>query len=92
MLSEIFFNLSFLDLKTIGIMIVVLILVVLIYMSYKKNKKENKEENKEEDKKESFTDAEFKNSAGWWNNVINCEANGDNQLYCKPKDKWVFPY
>jgi hypothetical protein len=29
---------------------------------------------------------------GWWNDVINCKNNGDMGIYCKPIDKWIFPY
>jgi len=46
-----------------------------------KDGKEIKEENKKENKE-----------GGWWSNVINCKKNGDNNLYCKPKEKWIFPY
>ena len=29
---------------------------------------------------------------GWWNDVINCQNNGDMGIYCKPIKKWIFPY
>ena len=41
---------------------------------------------------ENFTDEEFKQNNGWWNNVINCKDNGSNSIYCKDKKEWIFPY
>ena len=29
---------------------------------------------------------------GWWSNVINCTKTGDLEIYCKPKDSWIWPY
>ncbi len=29
---------------------------------------------------------------GWWANVINCEDNGSLGIYCKPRNKWIWPY
>ena len=29
---------------------------------------------------------------GWWADVVNCEQNSSNNLYCKPKNKWIWPY
>jgi len=29
---------------------------------------------------------------GWWEDTINCEQSGKNDIYCKPKESWVFPY
>lgn len=29
---------------------------------------------------------------GWWADVINCEGLGNNNLYCKPKESWIWPY
>lgn len=36
--------------------------------------------------------ADKEDEKGWYGDVINCKNNGDNGLYCKPKDKWIFPY
>jgi len=52
----------------------------------------NMEMGNEEPMIENFTDSEFKQGSGWWNNVINCEANGSNDIYCKKQEDWVFPY
>ena len=29
---------------------------------------------------------------GWYGDVINCKNTGDLKIYCKDKDKWIFPY
>jgi len=29
---------------------------------------------------------------GWFGDVINCKNNGDLEIYCRPKDKWIWPY
>lgn len=29
---------------------------------------------------------------GWWADTINCEQNSAHNLYCKPKEKWIWPY
>ena len=29
---------------------------------------------------------------GWWGDVINCTDTGNLEIYCKPKDTWIFPY
>jgi len=29
---------------------------------------------------------------GWWEDTINCEQSGKNDIYCKPKEEWIFPY
>ena len=41
-----------------------------------------------------YQDAEtpFPRLQGWWQDVINCQQTGSIDLYCKPKDKWIWPY
>ncbi len=34
----------------------------------------------------------FHHPQGWWQDAINCEQTGATHLYCKPKEKWVWPY
>ena len=29
---------------------------------------------------------------GWYGDVINCKKNGSLNIYCKPKNKWIWPY
>jgi len=29
---------------------------------------------------------------GWWADTINCQQNSANNLYCKPKKTWIWPY
>lgn len=29
---------------------------------------------------------------GWWGDVIHCRKNGDLEIYCKPTEKWIWPY
>jgi hypothetical protein len=31
-------------------------------------------------------------SRGWWSDVINCSQSGEVDLYCKPKEDWIWPY
>lgn len=33
----------------------------------------------------------FPKAQGWWADTINCEQNVSN-FYCKPKQKWIWPY
>ena len=33
----------------------------------------------------------YPKAQGWWADAINCEQNA-NHLYCKSKDKWIWPY
>lgn len=37
-------------------------------------------------------EADRKDDKGWWADVVNCRKNGDLEIYCKPKEKWIFPY
>jgi len=73
-----------------NIAILVGIIIVAAYMLNLNKKEEMKVEQKNENKE--VQKEEKKKQGGWWNNVINCKANGDNNLYCKPKEKWIFPY
>jgi len=73
-----------------NIAILVGIIIVAAYMLNLNKKEEMKVEQKNENKE--VKKEEKKKQGGWWNNVINCKANGDNNLYCKPKEKWIFPY
>lgn len=41
---------------------------------------------------EKFTSEEAKNGSGWWSDTVKCEANSNNELYCKKENKWLFPY
>lgn len=34
----------------------------------------------------------FKDAQGWWADTIDCENSAQHSLYCKPKEKWCFPY
>jgi hypothetical protein len=29
---------------------------------------------------------------GWYGDVINCKETGSLEIYCKPKEQWIFPY
>ena len=29
---------------------------------------------------------------GWYGDVINCKNTGSLEIYCKPKEKWIWPY
>lgn len=29
---------------------------------------------------------------GWWDDVINCQNTGQINIYCKPKNQWIWPY
>ena len=82
-----------------------IIIILIIYLFIKDNKKEIKKESKKdinieerEEKKEELIENEkkikekYESFNGWWNNVVNCEGNGNNYLYCSKKKKWVFPY
>ena len=31
-------------------------------------------------------------NSGWWSDTINCSKNSSPNIYCKPKDKWIWPY
>ena len=31
-------------------------------------------------------------SQGWWQDVIECSNNSNYNLYCKPKNEWIWPY
>ena len=31
-------------------------------------------------------------ASGWWTDTINCEKNSAPNIYCKPKNKWIWPY
>jgi flagellar biosynthesis/type III secretory pathway M-ring protein FliF/YscJ len=55
---------------------------------------ENLDEKIDEVKKEKPIDfnKDKGKKKGWWNDVINCQNTGDMSMYCKPKDKWIFPY
>ena len=53
---------------------------------------EKLDEKIDEVKKEHPVDLDTGVKKGWWNDVINCQNTGDMSMYCKPKDKWVFPY
>ena len=75
--------------SNIGILVGIIILVgFLLNLNAKEEmkveQKDGKELKEEGEKK--------KEEGGWWNNVINCKKNADNNLYCKPKEKWIFPY
>lgn len=72
-----------------NIAILVGIIIIAAYMLNLNKKEEMKVEQK--DGKE-LKEEKKKEEGGWWNNVINCKKNGDNNLYCKPKEKWIFPY
>ena len=37
-------------------------------------------------------EADIVDEKGWYGDVINCKENGSVDIYCKPKDKWIFPY
>lgn len=34
----------------------------------------------------------YKDAVGWWEDTLNCENMSSNSLYCKPREKWCFPY
>lgn len=75
-----------------NIAILVGIIIVAAYMLNLNKKEEMKVEQKNEKGEIKEEQKEEKKNGGWWSNVINCKANGDNNLYCKPKEKWIFPY
>ena len=31
-------------------------------------------------------------NTGWWSDTINCSKNSSPNIYCKPMDKWIWPY
>ena len=31
-------------------------------------------------------------NSGWWTDTINCSKNGSTNIYCKPKNQWIWPY
>ncbi len=35
---------------------------------------------------------QYKKSQGWWQDTRNCEQSGDSKIYCKPKERWIWPY
>jgi len=76
--------------KKSDIAILVGIIIVASYILNLNKKEEMKVEQKNENKE--VKEVKENKQGGWWNNVINCKANGDNNLYCKPKEKWIFPY
>jgi hypothetical protein len=75
-----------------NIAILVGIIIVAAYMLNLNKKEEMKVEQKDGKEIKEEKGEKKKEEGGWWNNVINCEKNGDNNLYCKPKEKWIFPY
>jgi len=37
-------------------------------------------------------EADKTDQKGWWADVVNCKKNGDLEIYCKPTEKWIWPY
>jgi hypothetical protein len=72
-----------------NIAILVGVIIVAVYI-LNMNKKEQMEVEQKDGKE--IKEIKDKEEGGWWSNVINCKKNGDNNLYCKPKEKWIFPY
>jgi hypothetical protein len=75
----------------LGILFVIFIIFKIIDVMYIK-KKEDKKEGMEGKKQEEEIDNGKSEPVGWWQNIIDCKKNGNNDLYCKPKNQWVFPY
>lgn len=71
----------------IGICVLAIIAICYILES----KKEKYEPVEQKDEYKEIKEEEKKEGGGWWDNVINCKKNGDN-YYCKPKEKWIFPF
>ena len=75
----------------INIAILVSIIVVVSYI-LKSFQRENMKPLEEQVKEVEIKEEEKKTEGGWWDNVTSCKLNGDNSLFCKPKEKWIFPY
>ena len=81
-------NNCILDKALIAICVVAIIAVCYVLDS----KKEKYEPVEQKDEYKEIKEEEKKEEGGWWDNVINCKKNGDNNFFCKPKEKWIFPY
>jgi hypothetical protein len=74
-----------------NIAILVGIIIIVSYM-LKACQQENMKPIDEKQQEGEIKEEKKKTEGGWWDNVTNCKLNGDNSLYCKPKEKWIFPY
>ena len=42
---------------------------------------------------ESFVNQDSESIAtGWWSDATKCQKTGNLHIYCKPEEKWIFPY
>jgi hypothetical protein len=77
----------------IAILFCIIIIVSYLLKSLNSYSKDNMEvSNEEKSNEDKIIESEVITENGWWDNVINCKLNGDNSLFCKGKEKWIFPY